>query len=525
MTKTILYTRVSTDDQKDKGVSLDVQSSKVQAYATLNDMRVIAEFADDFSGTKLERPAFKKVLALLREGKAKALVCYDNDRLTRNPTDYMLLRDEFAQLGVELHYVTRGKINLNDEIMQGVEDFQGRFAKQWLKKIVQGCTDGRREKARQGGYMGHGQTPYGYDVVKDGKLFKLVINEGEAEIVLLIFRLYVFGDESGPMSIKEIANHLNLLSIPPAISKRNDERKASRWQVWRIADILKSRVYLGEWYYAKDSDNPIKVSIPAIVEQEIFDAASARRIKNKKGFRATRIGTHQALVRGCVVCGHCGYAMYAMTTKTKTGKYYTYYVCGCAKGVQYNGTCENRHHFNAQRIDADIWQRLKGLLTDKDKFDRAIDELNQNYDTQNQEIIDELNRVETSIAKRNKELEKAVDGWISMEKGTTTKEYLKKRCDEIELNLAELQAKKEKLQGRLSGQRLTQDRVTSLSQTVLSIGRGLEKADHIFEARRQLVADIFNVKVALSFDGQEDIQATCELGPLENYEPCRSILQ
>jgi two-component sensor histidine kinase len=108
---------------------------------------------------------------------------------------------------------------------------------------------------------------------------------------------------------------------------------------------------------------------------------------------------------------------------------------------------------------------------------------------------------------------------------------LQKRSIDIELNLAELQARQETLETKLQGQRVSQDRITSLADTVSRIGRGIEKADNRFEARRQLVADIFNVKVTLSYvDGKEDIQATCQLGPgleyqLENCESYRSIFK
>ena len=76
--------------------------------------RFIAIFVDDFTGTTLNRPEFLKALDKLRTGEARAIISYDSDRLSRNPTDYVILRDECLSLGVELHYVVRGKIDLAD---------------------------------------------------------------------------------------------------------------------------------------------------------------------------------------------------------------------------------------------------------------------------------------------------------------------------------------------------------------------------------------------------------------------------
>jgi site-specific DNA recombinase len=109
--------RVSTDEQAEKGFSLPTQLKEIQAYAAKNSIELVADFYDDFTGSSLDRPGLTGARQWLRTGRADCIICLDSDRLTREPAHYMLLRDEFNSLGVELHYAKRGKsgTNLFDE--------------------------------------------------------------------------------------------------------------------------------------------------------------------------------------------------------------------------------------------------------------------------------------------------------------------------------------------------------------------------------------------------------------------------
>jgi predicted site-specific integrase-resolvase len=82
MTRTIIYTRVSTADQADRGVSLEAQEAKARAYAAVYDLDVIEVITDAGSSAKtLERPGLQRALALLKAGKADA-DCVNEPRLT-----------------------------------------------------------------------------------------------------------------------------------------------------------------------------------------------------------------------------------------------------------------------------------------------------------------------------------------------------------------------------------------------------------------------------------------------------------
>ena len=66
MANVILYTRVSTDEQAEKGFSLRDQKEKLERFADANGYTVVHHFQDDHSAKTFDRPAFKKLLDFVK---------------------------------------------------------------------------------------------------------------------------------------------------------------------------------------------------------------------------------------------------------------------------------------------------------------------------------------------------------------------------------------------------------------------------------------------------------------------------
>ena len=62
-------------------------------------------FAEDYTGTSLNRPQFTQVRELVRSQAIHALIVYDLDRLSRKLAHQMLLSDELEQAHVTFHEV------------------------------------------------------------------------------------------------------------------------------------------------------------------------------------------------------------------------------------------------------------------------------------------------------------------------------------------------------------------------------------------------------------------------------------
>ena len=66
--KAIGYVRVSTEEQAKPGISLDMQRSKIAAYADLEDMDLIDIIADEgISGCNIKgRPGIQRVMEMVK---------------------------------------------------------------------------------------------------------------------------------------------------------------------------------------------------------------------------------------------------------------------------------------------------------------------------------------------------------------------------------------------------------------------------------------------------------------------------
>lgn len=191
-TRAIAYLRVSTDKQADEGVSLEAQRAKLEAYASLYDLDLVAVEVDAGASAKsLDRPALGRALAGLRAGRADALLVVKLDRLTRSVRDLGELLDgyfgagqPFALLSVADQIDTRtaaGRMVLN--ILTSVA--------QWEREAIgERTAAAMQHKAAQGEYCG-GQVPYGFAVGADG--VHLVEHDGEQLVIAAIRELRAAG--------------------------------------------------------------------------------------------------------------------------------------------------------------------------------------------------------------------------------------------------------------------------------------------------------------------------------------------
>ena len=176
-TRTIAYLRVSTDKQADSGVSLDAQQEKARAYAALYDLELVEVIIDAGESAKtLDRPGLQKALAMLKSGKADALLVAKLDRLTRSVVDLGKLietyfaPDKAALLSVSEQIDTRSAAGrLVRNILASVS--------QWEREtIAERTRDAMRHKQANGEYIG-GPPPYGFRPV-NGELVADAAEQG-----------------------------------------------------------------------------------------------------------------------------------------------------------------------------------------------------------------------------------------------------------------------------------------------------------------------------------------------------------
>jgi DNA invertase Pin-like site-specific DNA recombinase len=167
-TRAIAYLRVSTDKQADKGVSLDAQRAKVDAYAALYEIDVVEVIVDAGASAKtLDRPGLARALNRLRKREADALLVVKLDRLTRSVRDLGELVAKFFAPGKAALLSVGEQIDTRSAAGRLVLNVLGSVS-EWERDVVSERTSAAMQHKRACGEHTGGDPPFGYRVADDG---------------------------------------------------------------------------------------------------------------------------------------------------------------------------------------------------------------------------------------------------------------------------------------------------------------------------------------------------------------------
>ena len=79
-TKCLIYSRVSSDEQRQKGYSLDFQEKEEVKYCRSHNLEIVKHFYESHTAKIPGRPEFNKMLMYAKQHKIKHLVFLKNDR-------------------------------------------------------------------------------------------------------------------------------------------------------------------------------------------------------------------------------------------------------------------------------------------------------------------------------------------------------------------------------------------------------------------------------------------------------------
>ena len=202
--KAIGYARVSTRDQAQNGVSLEVQKFKIQAFCDAKDWELITVLADEgHSAKNLNRPGMQQIINGSRKKQFDIVVILKLDRLTRSVKDLgYLVEDIFNKNGIAFS-------SLQDNFDTSTAN--GRMVMNMLATIAQWERDIISERTRDAmEYMKSkfrrvGAIPFGYTIEGD----KLSPTPDEMITVEKIVSL-----RNGGLSYQKISDYLNSNKIP-----------------------------------------------------------------------------------------------------------------------------------------------------------------------------------------------------------------------------------------------------------------------------------------------------------------------
>lgn len=278
-----------------------------------------------------DRPAMQTILKKIESPKVKAVLIVEVQRLSRGDLE------DAGRIIKLFRYTNTIVITLDRAYDLRDEDDRDRFERElkkgqeYLEYTVKRMGAGKESSViREGNFIGS-IAPYGFDkiVIKDGrkKCPTLAINEDEANVVRMIFDMYVNKDMGTP----NIAHALDALHIPP--------RKGDHWSQATIKDIISNVHYIGKvkWNCRKTvrvvEDSEVIKTRPrrgeyktsegkheAIISEELFNAAQYKRSKNPRNRKTTNLVNP---LSGILYC-KCGRAMQMKHYKANGREYYSF---------------------------------------------------------------------------------------------------------------------------------------------------------------------------------------------------------
>ena len=366
----ILYARKSSESEDRQIQSIDDQVNRLEDLATELNLDIKKKYTEAKSAKKPNnRPLFDEMLERIENGEADGILCWQLNRLTRNPIDSGKL-SWMLQQGVlkSIRTIDREYLPDDNVILFNVDAGSANQYILDLRKNVKRGIDSKLQK----GWLPN-LAPQGYlnskikdrgenDILKDTERFPLIRK---------MWDLMLTGNYTPPQ-ILEIAN--KEWGYKTRKTKRAGGNELSRAGIYRVftnlfyAGIIDHK---GTQYEGKHE--------PMITLQE-YDRV--QKLLGRKG--RPRPQTHKFPFTGIIRCAECG-CLYTAETKTKFVKKtglltdYTYYHCTRRKK---DVKCTQTEALKDDKLEEQIEDEINKYKIIPEFLNWALEDLNEKNDTE-----------------------------------------------------------------------------------------------------------------------------------------------
>ncbi|MFH6767470.1 recombinase family protein [Gaetbulibacter aquiaggeris] len=363
--KTILYTRVSTDEQATKGHGRDLQSEVLNKYCEIKNIEIAKEFTEDYSAKNFNRPEWKKLEIYVKANRKdiKQVLFTKWDRFSRNLEESMRVIRKFRNWGVELNAVEQpldmsiptNKVMLSlFLIMPEVEN----------DEISRRTKDGLYKATKDGAWVG--RVPFGYKRHKFGKYASIEPNKYHK----LVYDIFL---------------EVSLGLRPSEVIRRDFKKRGYKGCKQSFYNLLKNKVYLGMTKvpeYKKDDTYWIDGLHDAIIDTVTFNKVQDVLEGRNRNAKPPSKKNEVLPLRGFLECECCGSSLTGSISKGNGGDY-AYYHC--------RKTCKNRisavsaelmfknEVLDSINVNDNILELYKEIIIDmqKNKLGNKIKTMNQ----------------------------------------------------------------------------------------------------------------------------------------------------
>lgn len=282
-TRAAIYLRQSLDANGDQ-LAVQRQREDCRALAEVRGWEVVGEYVDNSisaSDARKQRPQYDAMVSDYRAGDFDALICWDLDRLTRQPRQLEDWIDAATDRGLLL-VTANGEADLSTDGGRMYARIKAAVARGEIER--KGARQRRAARQRaESGRPPKGARLTGYTV--DGEII-----EAEAEVIRQLFAMFAAGD-----SLKSLATMMQDSGV--------STRFGGRWNPSTVRTILTNPRYAGRVVY-QGATIDAEATWQPIVDRDLFEVVQSRLADPRR--KMNRVGTDRKYLGAGIYRCECG---------------------------------------------------------------------------------------------------------------------------------------------------------------------------------------------------------------------------
>ena len=414
--KAIIYTRVSTDEQAEKGFSLIDQENTLKNYCKRENYEVVAHFKEDHSAKTFDRPEFQKMLSQIKAKTLKAdlLLTVRCDRFSRNAELSFTMISELRKYGIEFNTVEQNIDSSTPEALLIKLLYFGMPQVENERRALN-TTRGMRQAQKQGRWMA--TAPKGYSNIQRNGEKSIEPNEDAKHIT------WAFQQLSTGLYAPEYLRK-QLITKGCVISKN------------QFYTLIRNPVYAGkikikEW---RDEAEQIVMGLhQPIIDEDLFNVVQDILDGKKRAVKPHSLNDERFPLRGFLTCKKCGKPLTGSFSTGRAKIKYGYYHCQKKCKERYKLDEANKDfmdYLDNYQVKDEVLKLYYLMLQDVFKADKT-------------ERLQDVSRINKDIEDIKKRLDKSYDLYID---GNLSQSDYQKGTQRYEEEIHNLQSQKQELE-------------------------------------------------------------------------------
>lgn len=362
------YPRVSKDEQKKFGFSIQAQVDKIENWCNENKYHLVDMYSDEgYTAGNMKRPGLLRMLDDL--DKLDVIVFTRLDRFSRNVLEANKMLEMLRKHNVNLISIEEDDIDTTTADGMFIFQLKVSLAERELKKGSERIKSVFDYKIKQGQPI-TGTQPFGYKICTKGK------------------DKYVGIDKEVSHIVEDMFKHFQIYhSVRATMQYINDKYNLSKCYK-SYYNMFKSTYYTGS-YKGNDNYCPPYITMQQFIRNQVIIKNNIKERKNK----------HVHLFTGLIKCPVCGCSFIGQGTKKGNKMYFSYRCNGAYTNTKMK--CNLRKTISEIKVEEFLLANVEKLAKD---YILKVSEVKpvkvDNVTKRVKEITEELDRLTYSFHKK-----------------------------------------------------------------------------------------------------------------------------